>query len=165
MAATGSVAGVDPRGVLEEVLRWSVHPRVLIALGVGSVALFVLGLVGVPYFLTRLPADYFSRAEQSSDGLNGRARGPWRAVFVVLKNIVGAILLVLGIGMFVLPGQGVLTVIVALGLLDFPGKRRLQRRLVSAGPILRAINALRARAGRPRLELDTPPPPSQPRKT
>jgi hypothetical protein len=86
-------------------------------------------------------------------------------VFVVLKNIVGAILLVLGIGMFVLPGQGVLTVIVALGLLDFPGKRRLQRRLVSAGPILRAINALRARAGRPRLELDTPPPPSQPRKT
>jgi hypothetical protein len=164
IACSVSFGWLDPFGAFEEAIRSSLHPRVLIALGVGSAALFVLGVVGVPYVLTRLPADYFSRAESSDRGLAGRNRGPWRAALVVVKNIVGAILLVLGIAMFVLPGQGVLTVIVALGLLDFPGKHRLQRRLVSSAPILRTVNALRSRAGRPPLEMDAPTPPSSSRK-
>jgi hypothetical protein len=56
-----------------------------------------------------------------------------------------------------LPGQGVLTILAGLSLLSFPGKRRLQLRLLRIPAIHRAIDALRRRAGRPPLHLDEPP--------
>jgi hypothetical protein len=52
-----------------------------------------------------------------------------------------------------IPGQGVLTMIVGLTLLDFPGKRGLECRLIGRPRILRTINRLRARFGRPPLEM------------
>jgi hypothetical protein len=51
--------------------------------------------------------------------------------------------------MLVLPGQGVLTLCVSLFLLDFPGKRRLERRILGYPPVLHALNRLRTRAGQP----------------
>ena len=65
-------------------------------------------------------------------------------------------MLLLGIAMLVLPGQGVLTILAALVLLDFPGKRRLERRLLLRPRLLGALNSLRARAGRPPIDLDHP---------
>lgn len=44
-----------------------------------------------------------------------------------LRNVLGAILLVAGIAMLVLPGQGVPTILISLGLMNFPGKYRLER--------------------------------------
>jgi hypothetical protein len=38
-------------------------------------------------------------------------------------------------------------------LLDFPGKLRLQRRVVGWPPVLRAMNAIRRRAGKQPLHL------------
>jgi hypothetical protein len=70
----------------------------------------------------------------------------------VLKNLLGLVLVLAGIAMMLLPGQGLLTVFVGLLLLEFPGKHRLERRLIGWGPIYRAINRLRRRAGRPPLE-------------
>ena len=52
------------------------------------------------------------------------------------------------------PGQGLLTALIGLTLLSFPGKRRLERRFVRMPALLRAINRLRARFARPPLELD-----------
>ena len=72
------------------------------------------------------------------------------------KNGLGVVLLAAGIAMLVLPGQGLLTLVVALILLDFPGKRRLQRRIVYAPRVLAALNALRRRAGREPLEPEPP---------
>ena len=39
-------------------------------------------------------------------------------------------------------------------MLDFPGKRRLERRLIGRPRILRSINRLRARFNRPPLVMD-----------
>ena len=61
---------------------------------------------------------------------------------------LGALLSLPGI-----PGQGLLTILIGLILLDFPGKRGLERRLVSRPSVLAAINRLRARFGRPAMEL------------
>ena len=87
-----------------------------------SVATFVLGLVLAPAVFVRMPADYFVRPPGQRSG----QRPALRLLVLVVKNLLGGLLLVAGIAMLVLPGQGVLTILAALTLLRFPGKRRLQ---------------------------------------
>jgi hypothetical protein len=58
------------------------------------------------------------------------------------------------------PGQGLLTVMVGLFLMDVPGKRKLQMALLRRPTILGGINRLRARFNRPELLLDPEPPSS-----
>lgn len=140
---------------LQSVAEWLVDPVVLAVLGVGSLALFVLGAVGAPWFIARVPADYFSRREQARLGIV-RRRSPARIVVVVLRNLLGLGLLIAGFAMLFLPGQGLLTMLVGLLLLDFPGKRRLQRRVLSSPRVDAAITALRRRAGREPLDLGDP---------
>src|SRR4051812_30124363 len=53
--------------------------------------------------------------------------------------------------MLVLPGQGVLTIIAGMMLLDFPGRQRLERWLVQRPAVLRSINWRRKRNNRPLL--------------
>jgi hypothetical protein len=55
--------------------------------------------------------------------------------------------------MLVLPGQGVLTILAGITLLNYPGKRRLELWLVRRPAIHRAIDWIRRRAGRAPLEL------------
>lgn len=134
---------------LRPVAAWLFHPYVLIGLAAFSAVLFVLSAVGVPWFLARVPADYFSRRERAGLGLPRHARPRGYALLRVGKNLLGLVLLAAGVAMLILPGQGLLTVCVSLFLLDFPGKRRLERRVLGYPPVLRALNRLRARAGRP----------------
>ena len=72
------------------------------------------------------------------------------------RNVGGAILILLGVAMSLpgVPGQGVLTIIIGITLLDIPGKRRIERRLIGRPRILRLLNRMRARFHRPPLELD-----------
>ena len=49
--------------------------------------------------------------------------------------------------MLVLPGQGILTIIIGIMFINFPGKYRLERWVVLRGPVLTIINRLRHRAG------------------
>jgi hypothetical protein len=79
-----------------------------------------------------------------------------RALALVGKNLAGVVLVLLGLIMALpgVPGQGLLTALIGLTLLSFPGKRRVERRFVRIPALLRAINRLRARFARPPLELD-----------
>jgi hypothetical protein len=54
----------------------------------------------------------------------------------------------------VLPGQGILTILIGVSLMEFPGKYRLERGIIHFGPVLKGINTLRRRYGRPPLEFD-----------
>ena len=76
-----------------------------------------------------------------------------RTVGAVLKNVTGVVFLLAGIAMLVLPGQGILTMLIGVSLMDFPGKRRLEARLVSQRVARQAINAIRRRFGKPPLIL------------
>ena len=65
-----------------------------------------------------------------------------------LKNLIGALLLVLGVIMLFVPGQGLLTMLIGLMLMNFPGKYRLERWLVRRSGVLNSLNWLRRRRGR-----------------
>jgi hypothetical protein len=114
-------------------------------LGIASVAMFVGMLLAVPWIVSRLPADHFVR-ERAKDALPRR----------IARNVLGAVLVLAGVAMLVLPGQGVLTILVGLSLVDFPLKRRLLCRLLRTGAIARGVQRLRSRAGRPPLLLPSP---------
>jgi hypothetical protein len=72
----------------------------------------------------------------------------------VLKNALGVVLLLGGIVMLFLPGQGLLTMFLGIVLMDFPGKFRLERYLISRGPVLKSINWIRRKAEVSELETD-----------
>lgn len=125
-------------------------------MGVGSAITFVGSLLLIPWIVARLPADYFL-SKRPSEG-SWRARHPvirWTAR--AAKNLLGAMFLAAGIAMLVLPGQGVLTILVGVALLDFPGKRRLEVFLLQRPVITRSIDWIRQRAGRPPFEWPTHP--------
>ena len=114
--------------------------------------MFIAGVIFVPWVVVRIPADYFAHRK--------RQRTPWddqhpivRAILIVLKNVIGIAFLALGILMLVLPGQGVLTMLVGLMLIDFPGKYKLERYIVTRRPVLNTINWLRQRRGEPPLAI------------
>lgn len=131
------------------------NEMLLFCLGGASMLLFVATLFGVPWLFTRIPHDYFAH--------HRRLRAPWakhhpalRGVLLVAKNLLGALFVVMGVAMLVLPGQGVATILAGIVLLDFPGKYRLERWVVGRRSVLRSINWLRRWAGRPPLVLDAP---------
>jgi hypothetical protein len=110
---------------------------VWVVLTVGSLAL-------VARIVVRLPEDYFAREPE--------ARTRWTARRIV-RNLVGLVIISIGLALSVpgVPGQGLLTILVGLFLVDFPRRRQLERLLARRSGVLPALNSLRARFGRPPL--------------
>lgn len=115
-----------------------------------SVFTFFATLIAIPLLIARLPADYFTR-RPLKDWPTRHPAVHW--LLVVAKNALGLVLLLAGLAMLVLPGQGILTIFVAIMLLDFPRKRAVERWLIRRRPIFHAANWIRAKRGRPPLEL------------
>jgi hypothetical protein len=123
-----------------------------------SLFAMVATVIGVPWVISRLPADYFNREKRAA--WRRTAEEPLFALALGLaKNVFGAVLVVLGTIMLVTPGQGLLTLFIGLLLMNFPGKYRLERWLVSRQGVLKALNWMRARHGEEPFEapeLDDP---------
>lgn len=138
--------------MIDVPLAWlQAHEGLLWGVGGVSLFMFVATLAAVPVIVARIPADYFMRYEHRPRLI--RRRLPVVGLIVlVLKNLLGLLLLLMGVAMLVLPGQGLLTIVIALTLLNFPGKYRLERWVVSRPPVFRAINWVRRRRGVPELE-------------
>jgi hypothetical protein len=113
---------------------------------------FVGSMAIVAFFLVRLPATYFVDDDRKVRGAGGRVFLSWTAL--ILKNLLGAVLVGVGAVMLFTPGQGILTILIGIMLLNFPGKRRLERKLVARPRVLDAINRLRARFARPPLVIE-----------
>jgi len=118
------------------------------------VGTFFINLAIVSFILIKIPADHFSKKRQTKFW-----SGPHpmlHAAGVVGKNIGGLLLVALGVVLSLpgVPGQGLLTVLLGIMLLDFPGKHRLEQKLLSRPSIVNAIDKLRARFGEKPLELN-----------
>ncbi len=121
------------------------HPQ---QLALASLATFVLALIALPIVVAALPEDYFVRDRRKPVRRGSVHPLAWR-VLPVVKNVFGVIFILAGVAMLVLPGQGMLTILLGLGLTNFPGKFRLERRIVGQ-PVVRAgLNQIRRKAGRP----------------
>lgn len=140
--------------LFEDLSAWfHEHQELLTWVFVGSIVTFVGGLIAVPWAIVRLPEDFFLRHDHQP-----KHRHPAnRVALVIARNLAGWILLFAGILMLVAPGQGVLTILVAVALMDFPGKRRVELALVRQRHIQKLIEWLRRRAGKPPLRIPDEP--------
>lgn len=123
------------------------HAGLIFAL---SVVMFVASLIVMVVLIIRMPEDHFLRKRER----------PWkqshpalRVGLAVVRNVLGAALLLVGLIMLLTPGQGVLCILVGISLLDIPGKRKLETKIVQRETVHKSINWIRRKAGRPPLKV------------
>lgn len=141
-------------GLLSTVHQY-VSTETLVTLTVLSIVFFVGSLIAIPFILVRLPADFFDI----------RVPRPWmkdhhpvlRVLGHLVKNVVGTIFLFAGFLMLFLPGQGILTMLIGVSMLDFPGKRKLEATMIGQPTVLSAINGMREKFGKPPLIIAPDP--------
>ena len=115
---------------------------------------FLLSLAIVSIVLVKLPADHFSKSHKTK--LWSGPNPALHAAKVIGKNILGVLLVIVGIILSIpgVPGQGLLTILLGIMLVNFPGKSRLEHKLLSRPGVVNTINRLRRRFGKPPLQLD-----------
>ncbi len=118
-----------------------------------SIGLLIISLAIIPFVVINMPENYFSghyrvRASKKSNY-------PIIAQLLAgLKNLIGFIFILFGILMLVLPGQGILTILMGLFLMNFPGKYKFERKLVSIPKVLKSLNWIRSKANKPQLMIE-----------
>jgi hypothetical protein len=126
-----------------------------------GVSLFVISAVisvaVICILLVSLPHTFFLDSHKRDLWIDQHPIVRWTGR--ILKNLLGLLLILLGVILSVpgIPGQGILTILLGIVLLDFPGKRRLERSILARPGIQRNVERLRFRFGRPPFVLDEQP--------
>jgi hypothetical protein len=123
------------------------YEHLFVWLGVASLLLFLFSIAVMPWFVSLIPVDYFRTHHEIY----------WRTLLrprSIVRNIIGLPVLLAGLLMLFLPGQGLLTVMIGLAIMVYPGKFRAERWLVRRQGVLRALNWMRKRRGVPPLDVD-----------
>ncbi len=124
--------------------------NLLIIIGVVSAFLFVVSLIAIPFLVAKIPVDYFS-----DKPVEWQRETTWKTVCIrILKNTAGALILLAGVIMLATPGQGILTILLGIILIDFPNKRYWEKRFISQPQVLKSINWLREKRSAAPLILD-----------
>ena len=128
------------------------YQEVFVWIGLISFLTFLFGLLLMPFVIMRLPEDYFlspQNGDQTSTVLRDSS-----TLFLVFKNLMGGVLLCLGVVMLFLPGPGLMGALIGLSLVDIPGKRWVLGRILNISGLRSAINGLRGKRGRPPLKFE-----------
>lgn len=119
---------------------------------VASAVMFFGSLLLIPWLAARIPPDYFSEKKRPHSPLHAQHPATW-VTLAILRNLLGAILVIAGIAMLLLPGQGILAIVMGVMLLNFPGKYRLERWIIRKPAVHKPINWLRRKSKREPLEI------------
>ena len=125
----------------------------VVLLAVVSAALGAIALMAGAVVAIRLPADYFTRPA-SDPNASEKSNAPSHLAMKILKNIVGVILILVGgvLSVPLVPGPGILILLMGLMLTSFPWKRKLELKLLRTRFVLSPVNWMRKRAGRPPIQ-------------
>ena len=124
-----------------EYLENALHPQFLTILSVVSIALFFLTIWLTLYVIIQLPEDYFSHKKMDTKKLIS----PYALFVKLVRNLVASILILAGLIMLVLPGQGLLTILIGVIVLDFRKKHLLEEKIMSRPKVRSALNEIRKR--------------------
>lgn len=139
----------------QQLMEWAAANNKLIAVAamVGG-ALFAGTAAAVPFLINMLPADYFMK-EKRARQMKSVCGAAFSIIIIIIKNLAGIILFAAGFALLFMPGQGLLTIFISLVLLDFPGKWKMQKRLIRNRKISAAVNWVRKKGGKE--EIQVPP--------
>lgn len=130
------------------MLNWlNEHQTIVWVLTGSSIAVLLASMILIPWVVARIQPDYFAH-DKRPDRSYINLSSPVRVAIHIGKNVLGVILMLAGLAMLVLPGQGLITLFIGFFLLDFPGKYRFEKWLIARRWVHRPINWLRRRSGR-----------------
>jgi len=115
-----------------------------------SVVFFIVSLAAIPFIVAGIPVDYFPYRKRHRPK-KSPAYPLVRLAIVSLKNLLGAFLVVAGLIMLFTPGQGLLSMLFGLMIMNYPGKFRLECWIIKRPLIMKTVNKLRDRHGQPPL--------------
>lgn len=111
-------------------------------IGIVSATMFAFSILGIVWLVRTLPADHFVKPP------------PEHPLPVkIARNVLGSALIAAGVAMLVLPGQGLVTILIGLSILDLPIKHRFIGRILQRPKVRDAIQRIRRKAGKPPLEI------------
>ena len=134
--------------MINQLITWlSQYQTALTWLGLISALFFIFSLMLLPWLIKQIPVDYFRRPRIRSKP------GMLFSPINIIRNLLGFIILLAGLAMFVLPGQGILTALVGIAVMQFPGKYHLERWLISRHGVLPTVNWFRRKTNSPELKM------------
>ena len=141
--------------ISEKIISWSsMNSDLLFLLGSLSRFILIISVFMMELIISFLPEDYFKSENRNLISSVQNSRYPLLKLLVLItKNFFGVLLLLSGILMLVLPGQGILTIITGLVFMDYPGKYKFERKLLRQKGVINSINWIRSRLSKPSLKV------------
>ena len=141
--------------ISEKIISWSsMNSDLLFLLGSLSIFILIISVLMMVLIISFLPEDYFKSENRNLISSFQNSRYPLLKLLVLItKNFFGVLLLLSGILMLVLPGQGILTIITGLVFMDYPGKYKFERKLLRQKGVINSINWIRSRLSKPSLKV------------
>ena len=91
-----------------------------------SLFVFIFSLVSIKWLVALIPTDYFVKKNISK---SKKSYSLLWLMSIIVKNIIGYTLILGGILMLVLPGQGLFTILMGLILSNYPGKYTIEKKI------------------------------------
>lgn len=134
---------------LPEFIHTEVFSAILQYLAILSLVTFLLSLVLIPIIVGRIRKNFFLILDRKIS----IKRKPTikQYLLVISRNLAGWFLVIAGFAMLFLPGQGLITLLMGLTVITFPGKHRLFRYLVRKEKLQKALNWIRIKRKAPFL--------------
>jgi hypothetical protein len=141
--------------ISEKIISWSsMNSDLLFLLGSLSIFILIISVFMMVLIISFLPEDYFKSENRNLISSVQNSHYPLLKLLVLItKNFFGVLLLLSGILMLVLPGQGILTIITGLVFMDYPGKYKFERKLLRQKGVINSINWIRSRLSKPSLKV------------
>lgn len=121
-------------------------------LGLLSVATFLISLLLIPFLISRASVEYFlihaTIVEQR------HRRHPALAFLIrIIRNSLGYVLCLAGFMMLFLPGQGILTILIGVSLLDVSWRQKALGALIHRPAVQHGLNWIRRKTGQPPFQF------------
>lgn len=132
--------------MLNNITDWlTQHDTLLYWSGIISLLMFLLSLLLLPWLVNKIPTDYFTYKKDPAVKLIHPVN--------IVRNLLGLVVLLAGVAMLLLPGQGILCILLGLTIMNFPGKYSLERWVVTRKGVLESLNWIRAKGGQAPLQV------------
>jgi multidrug efflux pump subunit AcrB len=133
---------------MDQLLSWLSEYTLFFSTAAGaSILLMIVSLAATPWLVASLPSDYLQ-----PKALDSRPTGLFRALILTFRNIVGLILVILGLILLVTPGPGIVVLLVGISMAEFPGKQRLFISIAIQPKVFTSLNWMRTRRGKTPFE-------------
>ena len=126
------------------------YKKFIFWLGSISAVIFIFSLLSIKWLVALIPSDYFIKKEDSK--FKKKYPFLW-FLSLIIKNIFGYSLIIGGIFMLILPGQGVFTIMIGLMLSNYPGKYAIEKKFIAIPSVLKGINWLRKKSNEPPINI------------